>query len=63
MSKAIDLYLYFNFRSPYCYLASSRMFEVFDQYHVNVIWRPLGAGMVVPIRIAQRSKCLLPARM
>ncbi|MCL1485395.1 MAG: DsbA family protein [Marinobacter sp.] len=42
MSKAIDLYLYFNFRSPYCYLASSRMFEVFDQYHVNVIWRPLG---------------------
>jgi 2-hydroxychromene-2-carboxylate isomerase len=42
MSEAIDLNLYFNFRSPYCYLASSRMFEVFDQYHLNIIWRPLG---------------------
>ncbi|WP_225316947.1 MULTISPECIES: 2-hydroxychromene-2-carboxylate isomerase [Marinobacter] len=34
--------MYFNFRSPYCYLASSRMFEVFDQYQVNIVWRPLG---------------------
>ena len=42
MSKAIDLHLYFNFRSPYCYLASSRMFAVFEPYHLNVIWRPLG---------------------
>ncbi len=42
MSKAVDLYLYFNFRSPYCYLASRCMFDVFDQYCVNIIWRPLG---------------------
>ncbi|WP_404364886.1 2-hydroxychromene-2-carboxylate isomerase [Marinobacter sp.] len=42
MSNAVDLHLYFNFRSPYCYLASRRMFEVFDRYHLNVLWRPLG---------------------
>jgi len=42
MSDTIDLRLYFNFRSPYCYLASERMFELFDQYQVNLLWRPLG---------------------
>lgn len=43
MIKAIGLYLYFNFRSSYFYLACSRMFEVFDQHHLNIIWRLLGA--------------------
>ncbi|MEW8298166.1 MAG: DsbA family protein [Candidatus Thiodiazotropha sp.] len=37
-----DLFLYFNFRSPYCYLASKTMWRIFDDYHVNLVWRPLG---------------------
>ncbi len=37
MSDTIDLRLYFNFRSPYCYLASERMFELFDQYRANLL--------------------------
>lgn len=41
MVEPVDLYLYFNFRSPYCYLASKTMFDLLDDYHVNVLWRPL----------------------
>ncbi|MBW9264163.1 MAG: 2-hydroxychromene-2-carboxylate isomerase [Candidatus Thiodiazotropha sp. (ex. Lucinisca nassula)] len=37
-----DIYLYFNFRSPYCYLASKTMWRIFDGYRTNLIWRPLG---------------------
>ncbi|MEW8459643.1 MAG: 2-hydroxychromene-2-carboxylate isomerase [Candidatus Thiodiazotropha endolucinida] len=37
-----DIYLYFNFRSPYCYLASKTMWRIFDEYRTNLIWRPLG---------------------
>ena len=37
-----DVYIYFNFRSPYCYLASRTMFDVLDQAAAMVIWRPLG---------------------
>lgn len=42
MVEPADVYLYFNFRSPYCYLASKTMFDVLDDFHVNVLWRPLG---------------------
>ena len=42
MSEAVDVFLYFNFRSPYCYLASKRMFRLFDEFHANLVWRPLG---------------------
>nr|BAH90413.1 putative 2-hydroxychromene-2-carboxylate isomerase [uncultured bacterium] len=42
MVEPVDVHLYFNFRSPYCYLASKTMFEVLDGFHVNVLWRPLG---------------------
>jgi 2-hydroxychromene-2-carboxylate isomerase len=42
MVEPVDLYLYFNFRSPYCYLASKRMFALLDDFHVNLVWRPLG---------------------
>lgn len=42
MKKPADVYLYFNFRSPYCYLASKTLFEIFDDYHANLVWRPLG---------------------
>lgn len=38
----MDLIVYFNYRSPYCYLASRHMFDLFDAYDVTVQWRPLG---------------------
>lgn len=37
----VDVRLFFNFRSPYCYLASKRMFRIVDDFHVNLLWRPL----------------------
>lgn len=42
MTQSADVYLFFNFRSPYCYLASKRMFRIFDEYRSNMLWRPLG---------------------
>lgn len=43
MAETVDVFVYFNFRSPYCYLASKTMFEMFDRFHANLIWRPLGS--------------------
>ncbi len=43
MSEIVDLKVFFNFRSPYCYLASKTMFSLLDYYNVNLVWRPLGA--------------------
>lgn len=58
MVEAVDLYVYFNFRSPYCYLASKSMFRLFEDYHVNLVWRPLGgwSGRSAP----ERAKYKLP---
>ncbi len=42
MSDPKDVSVYFNFRSPYCYLASKTMFSVFDAYRIRLRWRPLG---------------------
>ena len=42
MTTPIDVKLYFNFRSPYCYIASKTLFQVFDEFHTNLVWRPLG---------------------
>lgn len=42
MSDTVNLKLFFNFRSPYCYLASKRMFSLFDEYDVALEWKPLG---------------------
>ncbi len=42
MTTPIDVKLYFNFRSPYCYIASKILFEIFDEFHTNLVWRPLG---------------------
>ena len=42
MVEPVELKLFFNFRSPYCYIASKFMFEVFDNYHAKLVWRPLG---------------------
>jgi 2-hydroxychromene-2-carboxylate isomerase len=42
VSSPVDLRVFFNFRSPYCYLAVHTMFTLWDDYDVNVLWRPLG---------------------
>jgi 2-hydroxychromene-2-carboxylate isomerase len=42
MIEPVDVTLYFNFRSPYCYLASKTLWPIFDDYHTNLVWRPLG---------------------
>ena len=39
----ISMYVYFNFRSPYCYLAANRLFELLENTLVEMLWRPLGA--------------------
>lgn len=54
----LSIELYFNFRSPYCYLASKSMFGIFDDYHVNLIWKPLGgwSGRSAP----DRAKIKIP---
>tara|TARA_R110002096_G_scaffold420735_1_gene625980 strand:- start:19117 stop:19710 length:594 start_codon:yes stop_codon:yes gene_type:complete len=56
MIKPAEISLYFNFRSPYCYLASKKMFSVFDDYHTKMIWRPLGAwsGRSAPDRAKKK---------
>lgn len=42
MTNSVDVTLYFNFRSPYCYIASKTLFQIYDDYHANLVWRPLG---------------------
>ncbi len=37
-----SVYLYFHFRSPYCYLASKTLWSILDDYHTTLVWRPLG---------------------
>ena len=39
---AVDVRLFFNFRSPYCYLLSKTMFDAFAPLNVNLLWRPVG---------------------
>lgn len=36
------LFVFFNFRSPYCYLASRRMWAVLERPGIALRWRPLG---------------------
>jgi 2-hydroxychromene-2-carboxylate isomerase len=50
----IDIKVYFNFRSPYCYLASKRMFDVILAPDIQIIWCPLGGwnGRSSPDRVA-----------
>jgi len=42
MVEPAEVAVYFNFRSPYCYLASKLMWPVFDEFHTRLLWRPLG---------------------
>ena len=50
--------IFFNFRSPYCYLASKRMFDLLARYDVDIDWRPLGGwdGRSPP----ERAKVKIP---
>ena len=54
----VDLKFFFNFRSPYCYLASKTMFSLVDDYHVNFVWKPLAGwnGRSAP----DRAKVKIP---
>ncbi len=58
MTDTVDVTLYFNFRSPYCYIASKTLFRIFDDYHANMVWRPLGgwSGRSSP----ERAKVKVP---
>lgn len=44
MSTTIDVTLFFNFRSPYCYLASKTLWPVVDSFDTRLVWRPVGGG-------------------
>lgn len=58
MPATTDVQVYFNFRSPYCYLASKKMFDLVDRHGARFVWRPLGgwAGRSPP----ERAKYKLP---
>lgn len=53
-----EVRVFFNFRSPYCYLASKTLWGVFDDFHATMAWRPLPgwAGRSDP----ERAKIKLP---
>ncbi|MCG2633383.1 MAG: DsbA family protein [Gammaproteobacteria bacterium] len=58
MSERKKIELFFNFRSPYCYFASQRMWSLFDEFDVDLGWRPLGGwnGRSAP----ERAKRIIP---
>jgi len=58
MPAPVEVKLFFNFRSPYCYIASKTLFEIFDNYHTTLVWRPLGgwSGRSSP----ERAKVKVP---
>jgi len=58
MEKTVDVKFFFNFRSPYCYIVSKLLDGIFDEYHVNLVWRPLGGwvGRSPP----ERAKVKIP---
>ena len=51
-----QLQVFFNFRSPYCYLASKSMFETFERFDIEFDWRPLGSwdGRSAPDRAKKK---------
>lgn len=54
----VQVQVFFNFRSPYCYLASKTMFDVLGRFDCELLWRPLGGwdGRSSP----ERAKGKLP---
>lgn len=41
MVSPLEVNVFFNFRSPYCYIASKTLFDIVDHYHATLVWRPL----------------------
>jgi len=41
MNNPTDVKLFFNFRSPYCYIASKTLWPIVDDFNTNLIWRPV----------------------
>jgi 2-hydroxychromene-2-carboxylate isomerase len=58
MPESVDVKLFFNFRSPYCYIASKTLFAIYDEYRADLVWRPLGgwSGRSSP----ERAKVKVP---
>ena len=58
MSNPVDVQFFYNFRSPYCYLVSNTVWDVFEDFNTNLVWRPLGgwAGRSDP----DRAKIKIP---
>lgn len=44
MSGTVEVTLFFNFRSPYCYLASKTLWPIVDAFDTRLVWRPVGGG-------------------
>lgn len=56
--NTLPVWLFFNFRSPYCYLISKNLFTLSDDFDIDFVWRPLGGwtGRSSP----ERAKKKLP---
>jgi 2-hydroxychromene-2-carboxylate isomerase len=42
MSIQTEVKLFFNFRSPYCYLASKKLWAIVDDFNTQLVWKPVG---------------------
>jgi 2-hydroxychromene-2-carboxylate isomerase len=42
MSEPVEVKVYFNFRSPYCYIASKTLWQIFDNYNASMTFIPVG---------------------
>lgn len=53
---SVEVEVFFNYRSPYCYLASRRMWELEDRDGARLVVRPLGGwdGRSPPDRVKQK---------
>ncbi|OCC23728.1 disulfide bond formation protein DsbA [Croceicoccus estronivorus] len=51
-----EVRVYFNFRSPYCYLASKSLFQALEPFDVTLAWMPLSGwnGRSPPERAAEK---------
>jgi 2-hydroxychromene-2-carboxylate isomerase len=56
VSSPVEVQLYFNFRSPYCYLASKLMWRIVEEYDACFVWKPLGGwdGRSPPARAERK---------
>lgn len=41
MTTPVDVHLFWNFRSPYAYLASTRLWFLFEDFHATLVFHPL----------------------